>query len=524
MKHPVTDLAPQLDDPGFTPGSAHFERLFALLEAAARDDAPQIERVLARGGERALSAVLERLPHAEAALRARLVNVLARLADPRAASALRAALADADARVVRRAASALGKLEHDPESDRALQATWRGADTALKRTLAEALGKVGGPEADALLRAEMSEDPELRRLIAKACLLLERRTTRDAKSTIALDVPLGLTLPVVARCRAGLAELLADELRALGPVRVTGEHLVELPFAGRLGELFMARTALDFAVRLELGADAQQALPEAVARALASEPARRLFAAWTQGAPRYRLSFSAGGHRRALVFRLAEAIGRSNATLVNDPRAASWEFVVVERGPAPELALVPLAFEDPRFTYRAHDVRAASHPTIAAALARTAGARPDDVVWDPFAGSGLELVERARLGAYRRLVGSDLDAAALDAARANLARAGVEAELRLGDAATLAVAGVSLIVTNPPMGRRLARDRTLGTLLDAFIRHAARTLVPGGRLVWLSPLPERTRQAAASAGLKTLPGRLVDMGGFDAELQVMRKP
>src|SRR5262245_20832142 len=176
MKHPASDLAQRLDDPGFTPSGAHFAELFTLLEAASREEAPRVERVLSRGGERALLAVLERLPDAEATLRARLVNVLGRLADPRAAAALRAALADPDPRVVRRAASALGKLEHDPASDAALRAAWQGADTERKRTLAEALGKVGGPEARALLAGETSGDPELRRLLTKALLLLERRT------------------------------------------------------------------------------------------------------------------------------------------------------------------------------------------------------------------------------------------------------------------------------------------------------------------------------------------------------------
>src|SRR5262249_40461156 len=150
---------------------------------------------------------------------------------------------------------ALGKLEHEPASDDALQAAWQRADTTLKRTLAEALGKVGGPHARTLLAGETSDDPELRRLIGKALLLLERRSTREAASSIALDVPLALAVTLVARSRAGLAELLADELRPLGPARVAGEHLVELPFAGAFGELFVARTALDFAVRLELEGD-----------------------------------------------------------------------------------------------------------------------------------------------------------------------------------------------------------------------------------------------------------------------------
>jgi hypothetical protein len=517
------DPRSELLDPGLTPGASHLEPLFTLLAGASREDAPRIERVLARGGERVLTAVLERLPSAPVSVRARLVNVLGRLGEPRASATLRECLADPDARVARRAATALGKLEHDPASDRALAAAWERGDSGLKKSVAEALGKVGGPEAQALLAGSPDSDPELSRIVKNARLLLERRHSRGRESAIDTGARLGRPLPLLVRTRRGLAELCAAELAPLGSVRAVSDSVVELPFAGALADLFVARTALEFGVRIDLGAHATASLPEAVARALASDEARHVLATFTRGAPRYSLRFAEGGHRRALVFRIADAIGRALPELVNDPRGESWEIVVVEHPPA-HLVLVPRAFEDPRFSYRRRDVRAASHPTIAAALARTAGARPGDVVWDPFVGSGLELIERARLGPYRTLLGSDLEPEALDAARENFAAAGVTVDLRVGDATELAPPGVTLIVTNPPMGRRLLRDRTLGALLDAFVAHAARLLAPGGRLVWLSPLPDRTRACGIAARLQALPGLMVDMGGFEAELQTLQKP
>lgn len=516
-------IAPALDDPGFVPGAAHFDALFALLAQASRDDAPRIERVLVRAGARAVDAVLAELPRTTPAGRARLVSVLGRLADARARDALRAALRDPDPLVVRRAATALGKLPNDPATEAELRAAWPAADVTLRRALAEALGKVGGLAAVALLEAETTTDPELARLVKKALLLLERRASRGSASRIRSNAALGATLSVVAECRAGLAELLASELGALGTPRARSASLVELPFAGRLDELFVARTALGFGVRVPLARVNDAELPGAIAGALVSEAARRALAAWTDGTVRYRMSFSEGGHQRALVFRVVEAVRSRAPELVNDSRAASWELVVVRQAAEPYLVLAPLAFDDPRFAYRQREVRAASHPTVAAALARAAGARPDDVVWDPFVGSGLELVERAKLGAYRALLGSDLAPDALEAARENLAAAGVQAELRTGDATELRPEGVSLVLTNPPMGRRLVRDRSLGLLLETFVTHAARVLVRGGRLVWLSPLPERTRRVAHEVGLRGGPGVLVDMGGFEAELQRFQK-
>jgi tRNA G10 N-methylase Trm11 len=78
---------------------------------------------------------------------------------------------------------------------------------------------------------------------------------------------------------------------------------------------------------------------------------------------------------------------------------------------------------------------------------------------------------------------------------------------------------VTLVITNPPMGRRAVRAAGLAELLDRFVGHAAATLVPGGRLVWLAPWPARARRAAQAAGLRLDRASVVDMGGFDAELQ-----
>jgi 23S rRNA G2445 N2-methylase RlmL len=187
--------------------------------------------------------------------------------------------------------------------------------------------------------------------------------------------------------------------------------------------------------------------------------------------------------------------------------------------------LVP-RLSDPRFAYRKGDVPAASHPTIAAALIRAATTRKADVVWDPFVGSGTELCERAIAGSYATLTGSDVDPAALEVARANLEACGAhDVTLLAGDATSLRPPGPrpTLIVTNPPLGRRVQRSAALAPLLDRFVTHAAELLAPGGILSWISPFPERTRDVAERCRLLMMRALEVDLGGFDAELQVWRK-
>jgi hypothetical protein len=132
-------------------------------------------------------------------------------------------------------------------------------------------------------------------------------------------------------------------------------------------------------------------------------------------------------------------------------------------------------------------------------------------------GSGLELVERGLLGPYARLIGSDLDPKALTTAEANLKSAGLERfELHAADATTFKPEGVTLIVTNPPMGRRVQRGdvaplldrlpgerggavaarRASGVDLPAAARHPA----GGSRCgAWCAAGPSRSTWAASPA-------------------------
>jgi len=260
----------------------------------------------------------------------------------------------------------------------------------------------------------------------------------------------------------------------------------------------------------------------AVASALTSKAATAAMQAITEGPLRYRLSLDPAGPRAELE-QIASLVAARDPRLVNDPRDAAWQVDAVTSGQSVRVALRPRALVDPRFAYRRADVPASSHPTIAAALARLAGARDDDVVWDPFVGSGLELAERALLGPARRMVGTDRDPRALAAARRNLAAVGARCELVHDDARSHRVPGLSLVLTNPPMGRRTGDAAALRALLDDVLTRAAEQLIPGGRLVWVSPMAG-TRHLAAKLGLRERARFALDMGGFTAEVQQFAKP
>ncbi len=527
VSQPTAALALAVADPGFTPGKHDLAAVIDLLGDADEAIAEHAERALLRAGGPAGPALQRRLPESSAPLRARIVRALGRLAvtEDTLRATLLGCLGDADPKARRNAIVALGKLE--PPASAALVEHAR-VETSVPhlRSLAEALGKCGDAAALAWLDALVHDDPELQRLRGRAQLMLRRSLGREhTPAAIDDDVVAAAPRIVIATCRPGLEDILCGSLDAVDAAQVAGPGRVVLRSVGPLRRLGLARTLLTLGFPLGLRAlrPGPDALVAGLSAALTGPEAQEIFQTWSKGQVRYRLAWARGGHRRAVVWRVAEAVSRLRPELVNDPTASPWEVVVDDSNGALQVELRP-RWHDERFAYRVGEVPAASHPTIAAAIARLAGVRPDDVVWDPFTGSGLELVERGLLGPYARLIGSDLDPKALVTADANLKSAGLgRFELHAADAMTFTPQGVTLIVSNPPMGRRVQRG-DVAPLLSGFLASAGRLLQPGGRLVWISPLPRVTQPAARDAGLVCRRAEPLDMGGFTGQLEVWAKP
>ncbi|MGZ6224331.1 MAG: TRM11 family SAM-dependent methyltransferase, partial [Syntrophales bacterium] len=213
--------------------------------------------------------------------------------------------------------------------------------------------------------------------------------------------------------------------------------------------------------------------------------------------------------------------------ILNDPRSAPWSMDFLPTGDVISVELRPKLTPDPRFTYRKDDIRAASHPPLAACMVRLGGRGIHEIVWDPFCGSGLELIERALLGGVERIYGTDLNPDAIAVCRANFAAAKVNTvPLELvccdfRDYAKLEGLGpgsVTLIITNPPMGKRVRVPSLRGLIRDLF-DVAAVVLKPGGRLIFANPL----RIEPQDPSLKLKYRKRVDLGGFNCRLEMYLK-
>jgi hypothetical protein len=497
------DLAAAVRSPSFTPAERDAPALVELV-IAGDDRAPAALAKLAA----ARTTLEARLDEPDDARRMRIVGALgliARRGDPAALELVIARLADTSPRARRAAIGALGNLGGD-RARAAIASRWDAADVTPdeRRALAEALGKLGGDDAIAKLRAlDPGTDAELARRRDRALLVADRSGKRGDESSVRDDVPPRSPLTVVLHCKRGLARLLAEEARG---ARVIDDASAELTLAGPWRELWASRLWLAAGIRVPRPPLADPA--ESIARGLID--AAPLLEAWTRGPIRWRLDVGAG-KQRAVIWRVAKLVAAAAPALVNDPTSTTWDVIVRDAA----LELQPRRIADPRFAYRVADVPAASHPTVAAALAFAAGARAADRVWDPFVGSALELIERARLGPVRSLAGTDLSEGALAAARENLAAAGVAASLELGDArAAASEHDLELVITNPPLGGRVQVDAP--ALLAQLVPVVARRLVPGGRLAWIVPAHAAAHlgKLAERAGLRrTLFVPDVDLGG-----------
>lgn len=112
-------------------------------------------------------------------------------------------------------------------------------------------------------------------------------------------------------------------------------------------------------------------------------------------------------------------------------------------------------------------------PLVEAVAARAVeGLEARPVVVDPACGDARFLLAVARLRPDARLVGIDADPLAIEAARATLALAGVEAELVLRDALVESLPDADLVIGNPPWVR--VQNLDLATRRSLWARfHAA---------------------------------------------------
>lgn len=437
-------------------------------------------------------------------------------------------------KIRRYAMAALPKLGAGPHEEGELLSLFE--KTTLhreKKFLGQALNKIGGVQT--LERVKSARIEFLPQTEQKVQATVARR---QSPSVIRMDqmlsVPAGLRIHL--RGRKGLERIVCSEVEEFigkhGKFQITSVKsglVVLTPIASfSLSDIYTLRCFATVGFVLATfsiagGTDHIEALASTITSALS----QKLLKTWTQGSIRYRLDFVSKGHLRGTVRRVADRAFSLCPEILNDSQHAPWAVDIHSTNLEYSVELRPRLIPDPRFAYRQQDVPAASHPPLAACMARLAGMIKQEIVWDPFCGSGLELIERALLGGVRSIYGTDRSAAAVDITRLNFAAAKVRAghpEFHCCDFRDFAsikgvvTGAVTLIITNPPMGKRVPIPDLQRLIADLFTV-AAKMLKPGGRFVFANPL----HMESPTPLLKLHSRRAVDFGGFDCRLEMYLK-
>lgn len=453
-------------------------------------------------------------------------------------------LSDPAEKVRRYAVQALPKLGASDNDETVLLNLWeRPASEREQRAVTRTLERVGGLQTldRTAISAAHNPRPAQQRLKANVA-----RETGSGK--LVLDAPLAnfSGSRVLLECRSGLETILIDEIadhpRCKADFTTTQAKPQNHPLNSDSGGVeLVARKPFSLNQLLDLRCWSTLAFPLArlpalphrgaplpidqLAQAAASPACWAVLQSFTEGPIRYRWDFPARRIPGPVANRLAEAVHAQRPELLNDPRAALWELRVRETPQTVAVDLVPKFRPDPRFAYRKGDVPAASHPPLAAAIARIAllGTPPfhaQEKVWDPFCGSGLELAECVLRCTPALILGTDLDPAACQVAAANvdsvLSRTDRVAHpekrfecmdfrdvMRLG----IPEKSITLIVTNPPLGKRVPQSN-LQDLMNSLFQIAVRLLAPGGRLILVNPCKNWT----PPSGLSLITRQTVNLG------------
>jgi ubiquinone/menaquinone biosynthesis C-methylase UbiE len=167
-----------------------------------------------------------------------------------------------------------------------------------------------------------------------------------------------------------------------------------------------------------------------------------------------------------------------------------WEVLV-------RLSPRPLATR----AWRVRNLPGALNATVAYAMARLTGPRPDDTLLNLACGSGTLLIERLTLGPADLAIGCDTDQSALAAARENLAAAGLDRAVRLEhwDATWLPLPdrSIRVVLADLPFGQLVGSHRANEALYPSLLAEATRVAAPGARMVLITHEVRLLERAAA---------------------------
>lgn len=178
--------------------------------------------------------------------------------------------------------------------------------------------------------------------------------------------------------------------------------------------------------------------------------------------------------------------------------------------------------------WRICNLEGALNGPVAHAMALLTRPDPADRFLNLGCGSGSLLIERLSVTPARRVIGCDIDPAALDCARANIGAAGLSdrCELHPWDMRALPLpdASVDAICADLPFGHRIGTHADNLELYPPLLREAARVTRPGALCTLLTHEVRLMEQLLAAQRVWSLAQAIrVDLGGLHPRMFVLRR-
>lgn len=507
----LTDLLTLARDKGHTPSRAQMRQAVQWLDKVPRDLAAELEGLILRcdSDPHPKSLEWETWARPERALRLSLRVTVKGGQDPRTLRpAVESALKHPRVPLFRQALRIAGRFAWADLMVQAMDDPRVLADPSLRDVALESAAKCAGKDTK-IASWVATHAPEA----SKATMMAQRERHRARQEQERWEIPVAAKwlagVVVRLRFKEGMHDWVIAQVKcspgmsllhiARGSLWIVSDQ--DHPYA----LLLSWRSVIDHAF----------ALPDLDLGGLAGHPVMRaqLRELYEDRNISFRVTSNEGG--RASAWEQGAKVMEAWPQLINDPKESDVEFGVTHVDRSDYAYAQPkLRDRDLRFSYRVAQIPAASHPTVAAGLAAAAQLRAKDRVWDPFVGSGLELIEAGRLAKCERLIGTDVDAFALDCAAQNAKAAGVALELMQVDAGEVSLPSITKVISNPPHGRRVAQNQDLEGLYRRVLRNAFGALVPGGEIHWLTVQPRwGIRFAQQHGGHSETQGR-IDLGGI----------
>lgn len=428
-------------------------------------------------------------------------------------SSVYAALTGGDPKARKNAARLLGALEQPRDAEALAAALERETTLFVVPSILLALGSVGGAIAKRALAAyappEVSEETEQKHVLEIRAALEKASAALEKGAPLPARTKLSAQSDVLAVSPEGFSAVLSGELTALG---FAGEEYANgvLVHTDDLQTLFTARCAQEILLPAGLHIPLDPERIAAAASELLTRPYRIELRGYT-------------GERAAMIRKIALALGGGD-----NPSRYANELRVDAFGDECHVFVRPCDVPDARFAYRRRALPASIHPAMAACLARYAltftGAKTVHAL-DPFCGSGTLLFELEKAAPGSLLLGADVSAQALSAARENAQAARSKVRFLQKDACKLdAREPFDLVLTNMPFGNRVGTHESNEPLYRAFVARLPELLAPGG-VAALYTMEHRLLFDCLrrEPRLETLADMRTEAGGLNPRVTIVKK-